>query len=213
MEVFYTGLPIAVGLHIRDGVVYTASQTRLVGIDLKTRQMVVSVDIAEALFLNDVTSDDAGYLYVTDSEAFKLFKVDPKTQTYSVFVDQGIKRCNGVLHDPKHNRLLICTDNFDAKIFGVDLTDGTVSLVYNTLTHYLDGLVFDKKGYLYASSWFNNSIYRFDPGISGPAVRMSKNHQGPADIGYCGIDDELLVPNYTGDKVRFVKVRYCETVK
>ncbi|MFH1999440.1 MAG: hypothetical protein ABIK28_07150, partial [Planctomycetota bacterium] len=62
MELFSTGLNKVLGTHIMGGTLYVASETKVVGFDLGTKAMVMTVEIAEAQLLNDVASDTNGFL-------------------------------------------------------------------------------------------------------------------------------------------------------
>jgi sugar lactone lactonase YvrE len=81
---------------------------QLISIDLVTHQQKDSIDLAALLegphFINDVTGD-AQYLYVTDSQAGAVYRVERSTGKAAVFVqhpdfkgqDVGI---NGIVHHP-----------------------------------------------------------------------------------------------------------------
>lgn len=208
---FNTDLTYALGLHIRDGVLYVASTHDVVAFDLATAEELFRITISESQLLNDIVTDADGFLYVSDSEAFKIFKVNLQDKTYSVFVDSGVHECNGMLYDEANNRLIVCTSKFNAPIYGVALSDGTVTMIIKTNLTYLDGLAFDRYGYIYVSSWWTHSVYRFNPDFSNIPVKVSKGHSGPADICYGKVDNVIAVPNFNANRVDFVKIKHAST--
>lgn len=74
------------GLHIVGDVVYAASTygsvTGIIGIDLETGIRIFTMDIPKKQLLNDITSDGSEYLYVTDSEADRIYSVRLSDMTY-----------------------------------------------------------------------------------------------------------------------------------
>lgn len=212
-EYFNTELSSIRGMHILNDTLFVASDSGVVGFDLVTAAKVMTVKIAEASFLNDITSDSKGFLYVSDSSASKIFKVDPALHTYSIFVGSGLPSPNGLLHDENNNRLIVCTWQFKAPIFEVSLDTGTVNQLIKTGLHNLDGLAFDSNGFIYVSSWGTNSVYRYDPDFNHPPVQVSKGHKGPADISYNEQDNLIAVPNFNANRVDYIEVKAFSSLK
>jgi len=203
-----TDMSQSAGLHIVGDVVYAASTygsvTGIIGIDLETGIRILTMDIPERQLLNDITSDGSEYLYVTDSEANRIYCVRLSDMTYSVLVDSGFGYPNGILFDESNNRLLVVNDELaGGPILAVDLADTTLSLVVNTGLQ-ADGISFDNDGYTYISSWATDKVYRYDQEFTYPAEIVSEGHNDPADIFVNTIDDILAVPNFHGNSVDLV---------
>lgn len=71
-----TGLDAPKGLAISKGRVYVADLTQLRVFDLDTGQQIEAVTHAEAKFLNDVTADPSGRVYVTDMMSGAVYRYD-----------------------------------------------------------------------------------------------------------------------------------------
>lgn len=205
-EFFSEELTSIRGMTILNDTLYVACNAGVVGFDLITATRVMTVEIAEAAFLNDITSDSDGMLYVSDSSGHKIFKVDPLLETYTIFVGSGLNSPNGLLYDEQNNRLLVATWRFNAPIFEVDLDTGAVNEILKTGLTNLDGLAFDSEGNVYVSTWGNNSVYRFDPDFSLPGERISQGHKGPADISYNAKDNLIAIPNFNSHRVDYLRL-------
>ncbi len=205
---FNTDMDQAAGLHIVGDIVYAASTygsvTGIIGIDLETGIRILTMDIPKKNLLNDITSDGSEYLYVTDSEANRIYSVRLSDMTYSVLVDSKLGYPNGIIFDESNNRLLVVNDELaGGPILAVDLADTTVSLVVNTGLQ-ADGISFDGDGYTYISSWAFDKVYRYDTMFTHPPEIVSEGHNNPADIFVNTIDDILAVPNFHGNFVDLI---------
>lgn len=200
-EYFNTELFSVRGMHILDQTLYVASDSGIVGFDLATKKKIKTIKITEAKFLNDITSDKDGFLYVSDTNAKMIFKADPQNLSYVILVSSGIGKPNGLLYDKNKHRLIVCAWQFNAPIYGVDLSTGVTTQLIKTTFSNLDGLAMDKWGFIYVSSWGANGVLRFDPEFKLPPVKVSKGHQGPADICINPFDQLLIIPNFNSDKI------------
>jgi len=183
------------GLEIVGNVVYVGARSSIRGFDLNTGEMVMNIPVADVSNLNDVTSDDKGNLYAGDVFGTKIIKIDIKKKSYSVFVNgQGIDHPNGIIFDKPNNRILVCSYRKNSPIQAINLADSTVSTLTTTNISMCDGIAIDKYGRCYVTSWETFSIYRFNSTFSESPELFYKNPNGPADISYDKIHDELNIP-------------------
>ncbi len=201
----------AAGLHIEGNIIYTAASegeiTGIVGFDLDSGERVVTVPIPELELINDVTSDGAGHIYVTDCDANKIYKVTLATQSYTTFVAEGLGYPNGILFDGANHRLLVVNGLLpDGPLLAVNLADSSLSPVALTHLTGLDGLTVDNDGHTYFSSWTTDCVYRWEPGFGGDPELVSSAHQNPADIGFNLRDQVLAVPNFYQNRVDFLPI-------
>ena len=191
------------GIIILGTTLYAAGDEGVMAFNLSDGLKTSTIDITEKDFLNDITADAAGNLYVSDNG--NLYKVDPVAKTYSIVL--ATDGANGLLFDDANNRLLFTNEGpagFDGSyISAIDMvTSGVTDLISNTFK-YLDGLTIDNDGNYYVSSWETFNIYRYDPTFSSPAVEVSTGHDGPADIYFDKTNDIMAIPNMNIDTVEF----------
>lgn len=199
------------GLHIAGDKLYASSNNNvmdgLIGFDLPNGELYCRIDIAGKELINDITSDNDGNLYVTDSEAHKIYRIRPEDSTCTVFVGTGLTAPNGIYFDGANNRLLVLSEGLPYKpIVAVDLADSSISVIVETKKNGIDGLTADSKGNYYFSSWTDDCIYKYDQNFTDPPEAFSCGHYNPADI-YCNqLDNVIAVPNFGGDTLELVPV-------
>jgi len=104
-EPFNTELSWCLGMHIMNDTLYVSSNLGVVGFDLETAVKVMAIEIPESILLNDIASDPDGFLYVSDRDCHMIFKVDPINLTYTILVESGIHKPNGLLYEQQTDRL------------------------------------------------------------------------------------------------------------
>ncbi len=194
------------GMIIVDSTLFAVKDVSMVrGYDLSSNETILDLEISEAVLLNDITVDSSGFLYVTDFNGSKIYKVNRNTQDYSIFVSQDLESPNGIFYDAENNRLLFC-ESYNRKIKAVNLADSTVKTIISNGYLYMDGITRDSRGNIYVSNWQKNAVYRYDPSFANPPTLVSSGHKGPADIFINQKTNILVVPNYDGNSIRFIQL-------
>jgi hypothetical protein len=89
-----TGFNCAKGMGLHKGLLYVADFNCVKVVDTKKGALVDSIVIENAQGLNDVSVDEAGIIYVTDSKAKKLYRIENKKP---VLLLDSLKGPNGIL--------------------------------------------------------------------------------------------------------------------
>ncbi len=208
------------GMTIANGVLYVADVNLLRKFNAKTGAPLGAIapelDAARpAKFLNDVTSDCYGNVYVTDigfqvepvtgfgeSGRDAIYKISPRGQVS--IVAQG----NALLHHPNgidvlpNGKLLVA--NYDPFMGNKDLfvidQQGNKSAFATLPTGLLDGVVILKTGVL-VTSWngFSDATNKFGKVYfvkfnGGAITELYSGLENPADIGYDFKRNRLLLP-------------------
>jgi hypothetical protein len=206
---FNTQLTYTLGLHIAGDTLFVSSNdgpySGIVGFLLSSGEIIFHVEIPEKELLNDIASDNAGNLYITDCEANKIFKVDRSSMTYSILIGEGLGYPNGIIFDETNNRLLVLNGLLAGRpILAVSLDDLSMSVVVETGISAIDGLTVDDYGNYYFSSWTTDRVYRYDPLFTNPPEIIAGNFADPADIYYNLTDHLLAIPCFNGDTIIFL---------
>lgn len=181
--VFASGLGSVRGLCITNNILYAASDLGLARYDLITELSIGTVEIPGSVFLNDVVADSSGNIYISDTQAHKIFKYNVAEGIVSTLVNAGIQNPNGMVFDAKNNRILLVSFRANSPIQSIQLPDGSVSTILNTSIGNLDGIGFDDNGVIYFSSWETNSIYRLTSLTANP-IPIWTGLSGPADFSF-----------------------------
>jgi sugar lactone lactonase YvrE len=89
-----TGLNANKGSALFDGLLYTAEPTAVAVIDVAKASVVKRIPVAGAVMLNDVAVDANGVVYVSDTRAGKVYRVEGEKPT--LFLD-NVPGANGLL--------------------------------------------------------------------------------------------------------------------
>lgn len=206
---FTSGLTGPKGMVITQGRLFVTDLTSVRGYNLFNASQFMNLAITGASSLNDIESNGSNYLYVSDMNANKIYRIDISNlsnPTYTTFVSSGITAPNGLLLDSLNNRLLMVSYMPNSPVEAINLTTGAVSTVTTTALSYLDGITRDDSGYVYVSSWGNNSVIRFSANfLKGPYL-FESGHNGPADIYFNNYSKVLVIPNMNASTISFVNL-------
>ncbi len=215
---FKKGLSRSLGMIIKDNTLYVVTNFKMVkGFNLSDTTETFTIQIEEAVFLNDITADEAGFLYVTDSNDKAVYKIDISRQTYALLVRPEQGGPNGIIFDKANNRLIICHFREKAGIDAIPLDDLELSPILKTDINNLDGITLDEQGNFYMSSWEAGSfsegypregkIYKFDNQFKNKPVVVIDGLHGPADIYFNKAKQELVIPLFLDNEVRFESLK------
>jgi hypothetical protein len=191
------------GLVIVGRKLFAACDAGVTVFDLETAQKITTIAIAEQAFLNDITADTSGFVYVNDNGNGNMYKIDVQALSYWIFT-QGLIEPNGVLYDDVNNRLLTSSWEQNGRIQAVSLDDSTITTILQTTFASLDGMAYDYAGNFYVASWGENTVFRYDHDITLSPVAVSTGHSGPADIFINQEENLLVVPNFNRNTVDFI---------
>ncbi len=197
------------GLAIIGNVLYVSDIDRVRGFDKTTGALLHDIDLksAGALFLNDLTQDDQGNLYVSDTATFMdpkalgaIFKIETRRQNRaSVYVrDPALGSPNGLMIHPKTKRLLANTWG-TGKILEIGHDRRIKTFVEEAEWKDLDGMDVDRAGNIYLSSFTGGVIYKVDPSLKVSQVKSGLTT--PADIHVDRQAHQILVPSFSGNTV------------
>ena len=206
---FASGLSSPKGMVVIGNYLYVTDVTRVMGFNLVNGATVMNLNINGASFLNDITTDNSQYLYVSDMNNNNIIRVNYKNYTYTTFASSGLNKPNGLLYDVKNSRLIVCSYINNAPIQSVSLSNGTVSTIVTTSLSNLDGLTVDDSGYIYVSAWGTNAVYRFSSDFTTGPVLYASGFNGPADIFYNPEAKVLAIPGMNNNQLNFKDMLYA----
>ncbi len=203
------------GLCIVNNILYATDITYVRGYDLDSGTVVMSLLVNGAVFLNDIVADGNGqFLYITDTQGWKIYQLDIASQTASPWLTSGIVSPNGIYCDYLSNRLLIVEFSTNGTIKGIDLNTQAISTLVAPTPGMLDGIARDAQGYWYISSWATNKVYRYHHTLLGTPLEVSVNGtvNGPADVfvNKTTNPEMLVIPSMNNNQVYFVPLAWTE---
>lgn len=197
-------------------ILYVADIDQVVAIDLKTDQILKSIQIPGAKFLNDLEIDSRGDVFVADTLGNKIFKISrpmAPSPEVSTFVENMEQAPNGLLMDSQRRALLVAAwgskinDAFKVEgpghVFSVNLKTRKISQLTKTPLGQLDGIEFVSRNEIVVSAKLQNRIYKIalptgestEVCAANPDLDSIQPCLDPADIGYDPKSRTLLIPS------------------
>jgi len=197
------------GLAIIGETLYVSDIDTVRGFDKTTgrRTHIIPLKAQGALFLNDLTADDRGNLYVSDTATFvdpkapgAIFKIETRQQhRVTVLVrNAALGSPNGLLIHPKSGHLLANTWG-SGKIVSISPDGQVETFAEHPLWADLDGFDYDAAGNLYLSSFTGGKIFRILPDKTMSTIQSGLTT--PADVHIDPKRNLLLIPSFTGHRV------------
>ena len=190
-----TGLDAPKGMGLVKNSLYVADLTRVVVIDITTGKITQSIEIEGAQFLNDVTTDEQGNVYVSDSSTGKLHKIS--NGKAEVFLEgKDFTRPNG---------LLALKDGLYIVDFGTGsfykLTWDKQLTKVGDVVQGADGIVMVDQDTFIVSSW-HGEIYTITKGGVVQKLLDTKDKKlNSADVAYNPKTKVLYIPTFFGNSI------------
>ena len=197
-----SGLNDPKGMVLQNNILYVADLDEIVAIATQTGAVLARHKADKAQMLNDVTIDNAGNVYVSDSQqgAIYLFR----NGRVSHWLDTKRERPNGLLYD--NNRLIVASNN-TGKVRFLDterkeFTDWTEKIPS------ADGIArISSDGYI-VSNW-NGELYYVDLNGRNWKLLDTKNKKiNTADIFYSEEQGLLYVPTFYDNRVIAYRITF-----
>jgi streptogramin lyase len=202
LSIFATLSGSPYGIEIVGDTLYCCTSGTLRGVNLNTGAQIFNQTIASGAFLNGITHDPNGNLYITGFSNSKVYRFNTATRQFNVFVNNTIAQPNGIIYDPYDGvnpRLVLASWGSNAAIRAINLVDSSMTTLVTTPFGSIDGIAKGKNGKFYIACWSNNSIQRYDSTFTNPPTAMvTSGIPSPADIFYNQISDTLAVPFGSG---------------
>jgi hypothetical protein len=195
--------PNPYGIEVVGSTVYACCGGKVLGFDLTTGLQVFSVNLG-ATFLNGITHDNSGNLFVTDFSAKKIYRINIATQAFNVFAQSLTQSPNGIIYDAPSNSLVFVSWGSSAKIKRCSLADSSVITILTTSYTNIDGIARKANGDFYISTWGTNSVYKYNSDFTTTPVSIVSGLSSPADIYYNDLTDTLAIPNSGNNTLTFV---------
>jgi len=189
-----TGLNAPKGMGIAGNRLYVSDINQVMVIDIDSAKVIRHYGVNEAQFLNDITVDEKGFVYISDMLANSIYRIDE--HTISLWLkDPKLKYVNGLFY--QSGQLKVGTSG---AILGVDIKDQSIHKLVTGFGS-IDGLEGDGGDGFFASEW-KGYVYRAMPGEAPVQLLDVTGAQlNSADIEYIPKKSMLLVPTFKGHSI------------
>lgn len=216
-KVFAQGLDDPKGLAIVDKDLYVADNHRVIKITPDGNTSVFAA--AEAFpdapqFLNDLESDAAGNIYVSDSGDLKgvggaVYKINPQGKVTTIIngkQDARVLAPNGLLMGKTPNCIMV-VDFVSGVLYRLDMKKNTLIEVAKGFGGG-DGIVKGKKGQFFVSDWKNGKVFgvKLEKGAVANGELIKEGFAAAADIAPSLDGKFLLVPDMKAGELVYLPV-------
>ncbi|WP_256001951.1 ATP-binding protein [Pedobacter deserti] len=181
------GLNSPKGMAIHAGKMFVADVTDLAVIDIAKAKVIQRIPVPGSAFLNDVTADAKGVVYVSDSRTRKIHRfINGTVETYMENIDglNGLKAVGDLLYIAGGGKSLLKADVNKGMIKVAGLPQGG------------DGIEPIGNGDFLFSSWGGYLYYVYADGRSDLLLDTHLEKINIADIGYDPVKRVVYIPTF-----------------
>ncbi|HZZ79505.1 MAG TPA: PQQ-dependent sugar dehydrogenase [Gemmataceae bacterium] len=199
---FTAGLDDPKGIVAWTNLLFVTDNKRVMKIDPKGKATVFAAEKAfpiPPLFLNDITVDEKGVLYVSDSGDLKgnagaVFRIDQKGKVTLVTDskrDSRIKTPNGLVMDGMNHLLML--DFGSGELRRIAIKDGKSEMIADGFDGG-DGLAWDLFGRLFITSWKTGKVWGI-PRPGAAPILLAEGFESAADLCIDPTSKFMLIPD------------------
>ena len=187
-----TGLNAPKGMAIYKNRLYVADLTEVVVIDVEEQEVVKKIPIAGAVFLNDVTVNSSGVVFVSDTRTNKVHRIDEDTPSPYL---ENLSSVNGL---KAFGSNLIVGAGPELLLIGPDKKPLTLAKGF---AQGIDGIEMIKRGEFIVSCWAGLVYYVHSDGKIELLLDLQAQKINTADIGFDPNTQQVFVPNFLKNSV------------
>jgi hypothetical protein len=186
------GLNAPKGMGIYKNKLFVADLTELVVIDINKAIILQKIPVEGSVFLNDITIDNKGTVYVSDTRGLNIYQYDQERVSVTM---RNLKRPNGLLINDKD---LLILDN--GSLLALNL-NGQLLQLMEGMDPSTDGIEKVKTDEYLVSAWEGVIYYVNAFKTKEILLDSRKEKKNTADIGYDAKNRILYVPTFYGNKL------------
>lgn len=187
-----TGLTSNKGIGFHNGFIYNAETSSVAVVDMKNGALVKRIPVVGAVMLNDLDVDKNGTIYVSDTRAGKVYRIENDQSTLFL---ENIPGANGIL-----------TVGSDVYVAGTNTfikadADKKITQIGEGYENGLDGIVMISKDEFILSN-YKGMIYYVDSNGEKQVLLDTRDKKIMAnDISYDKKSNTLFVPSFGTNRI------------
>lgn len=186
------GLNAPKGLAQYQGKLYVADNTELVIIDIATAKVTAKIHAPDAVFLNDVSVDQQGVVYISDTRQNRVYKYTDGVLSIwleDIVAANGLKSIGRDLYIAAGDLLLKADKS------------GEIMQISKGFSQRADGIESLGNGDFIVSCWAGIIYYVYADGRMVQLLDTQPQKLNTADIGWDATTLTLYVPTFSGNSV------------
>jgi len=192
-----TGLTAAKGMGLFNNLLYVAEMNTVAVIDVEKDSIVQRIEVKGSEFLNDLTIDKKGNVYVSDSGTGKLHLINQGV--VSVYLD-SLTSINGLFADGEDLYILS-----DGKLLKSD-SNKNLTTIAKGIEGNADGIIRYSSDEFIVTSWEGIIYVVNENGTKSVLLDSRKEKINTADLGYNPDDKIIYIPTFSTNTVVAYKI-------
>ena len=187
-----TGLNAPKGMGIFNNYLYVADLTEVVVIDIKKQALIKKIPIEGSVFLNDVTVNSSGLVFVSDTRTNKVYRIEndvPSLYLENVTSANGLKVFGSSLIVGAGKELLLVGGDKKPLTLAKGFAQG------------IDGIEMTARGEFIVSCWPGLVYYVYGDGKIELLIDSQAEKINTADIGFDPNTRQVFIPNFFKNSV------------
>lgn len=187
-----TGLNDPKGMWLLGDKLYVTDNTELIEIDINSKRITRKIHAIGAQNLNDITADNAGNVYVSDTGNSSIYELERNNSRLSVWMSsKDLKNPNGLITSGGNIFIAAWGENGDGDLLKVGLESKRIEEITTNGLGNLDGIQRIGDEFL-VSDWATGNVYRIDR--DGNVTQVLTSEQSSGDILYFDTKNYVILP-------------------
>jgi len=193
------------GVAITKDKLYVSDVTELVEADLKTGEVIKKYTMDSIRFLNDVAIDKLGNVFVSDTHASKIYKLDKEGNFDLWLADKALDNPNGLLIQGETMYVASWGGQPDGgRVSKIEMGSKSIDSI-STVIGNLDGIRPYDKDHMIISDWNSGNIHLID--YNGTTQKVLTVGQSVGDIAFVKNKNLLLLPMNKQSRLLFYELK------
>ncbi len=201
-----SGLNDPKGLLVHGDTLFVTDNTLLVEMNIQQGEVIKRTPVVGAEFLNDLTADEQGNIYISDTGKSSVFKRAPNGTLTEWLHTEKLENPNGLLVVGRELYVAAWGKGEGGNVLKVNLENtGEITQVSERPVGNLDGIQRIDADSFYISDWATGKIFRISD--SGEMEEILTSAKSAGDILYFAPRKQLILPMNHQNEVWWYQVR------
>ncbi len=190
------------GMGVFKNFLYVADISKVVVINIEENKIVENYEIPEASFLNDISVDANGMVYVSDSDLSKIHRI--KNGSVETWMEgKTLNGPNGLFCEEE---VIMVASTGDKELKKIQINSREVTVITTDIENG-DGIAKDAIGNYVVSNWAGQIFYVFPYGIKYELLDTRDQQINSADIDLIVDENLLLVPTFFDNRIMAYRLK------
>lgn len=184
------GMNAPKGMAVLRNTLYVADLTEVLAVSLITGEILARIPVPDSVFLNDITIDDAGIVYVSDTRTNKVHRIENGSELFLEDIESpnGLKAIGEYLYIGAGTRLM----RADA--------EGNLEVVAEGFAEVIDGVEPVGEDEFIVTCW-SGLVYHVQDGELTELMDTRDPQMNTADLGWNPQDGMIYIPTFFTNSV------------